>query len=80
MNLYSESNGTSVRRSSEFLVCSASALIFAASTTSAASVGSPMMDSSSATVASLQSVSPSARRLKSGSSEPATPRIAPVLR
>ena len=80
MNLYSESNGTSARRASELRVCSASALIFAASTTRAASVGSPMIDSSSATVASLHSVRPSAKRRKSGSSEPATPRIAPDLR
>ena len=60
-------------------VCSTSALIFAASTTSAASVGSPMIVSSSATVASLQSESPRASRLKSGGSDPATPRILPVL-
>ena len=66
MNLYSESNGTSARRGSVRRVSSASTPILAASTTSAASVGSPMIDSSSATVASLHSTRPSARRVKSG--------------
>ena len=79
MNLYSESNGTSARRGSASRVSSASAPIFAASTTNAASVGSPMTDPSSPTVASVHSIRPSARRRKSGSSPPATPRIAPVF-
>ena len=66
MNLYSESNGTSARRGSARRVSSASTPILAASTTSAASVGSPMIDSSSATVASLHSARPSARPVEVG--------------
>ena len=79
MNLYSESNGTSARRGSAWRVCSASTPIFAASTTNAASVGSPMTDPSSPTVASVHSTRPRARLRKSGGCAPATPRIAPVL-
>ena len=58
MNLYAESNGTSAARGYCVRVSSASAPIFAASTTSAASVGSPTTSPSSDTVASLHSVSP----------------------
>ncbi len=77
MNLYSESNGTSAMRGNARRVSSASTPIFAASTTSAASVGSPMIDSSAATVASLHNARPSARPLKSGVGSPAGPRMAP---
>ena len=77
MNLYSESNGTVVRRGRVRRVSSASTPTLAASTTRAASVGSPMIDSSSATVASLHSTSPSASRVKSGVGAPAVPRMAP---
>src|SRR6516165_8098229 len=79
MNLYSESNGTSASRGRASRVCTASTPIFAASTTNAASVGSPMTDPSSPTVASVHSTRPRARRWKSGSSAPPTPRIAPVF-
>jgi hypothetical protein len=79
MNLYSESNGTSARRGRLRRVSSASTPILAARTTSAASVGSPITDSSSPTVASLERASPSPRREKSGGSAPATPVIAPVF-
>ena len=79
MNLYSESNGTSARRGMASLVCSAPTPIFAASTTKAASVGSPMTDPSSLTVASVHSTRPRARLRKSGRFPPATPRIAPVF-
>ena len=79
MNLYSESNGTSARRGMASRVSPASTPIFAASTTNAASVGSPMSDPSSATVASVHSTRPRARLRKSGSFPPATPRIAPVF-
>ena len=79
MNLYSESNGTSARRGKAARVCSASAPILAASTTNAASVGSPMTDPSSPTVASVHRISPSDNRRKSGNSSPATPRMAPVF-
>ena len=79
MNLYSESNGTSARRGRASRVSPASTPIFAASTTNAASVGSPMTDPSSPTVASVHSTRPRARLRKSGSCPPATPRIAPVL-
>ena len=47
MNLYSESNGTSDSRGYARRVSSASTPSFAASTTSAASVGSPITDPSS---------------------------------
>jgi hypothetical protein len=79
MNLYSESNGTSARRGRASRVSGASAPIFAASTTKAASVGSPMTDPSSPTVASVHRIRPMARRRKSGAAPPATPRIAPVF-
>ena len=79
MNLYSESNGTSARRGTDSRVCAASTPIFAASTTNAASVGSPMTDPSSPTVASVHSTRPSARLRKSGGCPPPAPRIAPVL-
>ena len=79
MNLYRESKGTSARRGSARRVATASTPIFAASTTKAASVGSPMTDPSSPTEASVHSASPSARFLRSGSSPPATLRIAPVF-
>ena len=77
MNLYSESNGTSATRGNVRRVSSASTPILAASTTSAASVGSPMIDSSAATVASLLNASPSASGVKSGVGSPAGPRMAP---
>ena len=73
MNLYSESNGTSARRGRASRVSPASTPIFAASTTNAASVGSPMTDSSSPTVASVHSTRPRARFRKSGGCAPATP-------
>src|SRR5271166_6520236 len=71
MNLYSESNGTSARRGSVCRVCSASTPIFAASTTNAASVGSPMTDPSSPTVASVHSTRvPPSLSLPDGSPRP----------
>jgi hypothetical protein len=79
MNLYSESNGTSASRGYARRVCSASTPSFAASTTSAASVGSPMTAPSSLTVASLSSTSAYASRVKSGISAPATERMPPVF-
>ena len=80
MNLYSESNGTSARRGSASRVSSASTPIFAASTTKAASVGSPMTDLVVADGGvGAQSTRPRARRRKSGTSPPPTPRIAPGL-
>ena len=79
MNLYAESNGTSARRGRASRVCPASTPIFAASTTNAASVGSPMTAPSSSTVASVHSTRPSARRWKSGGFPPPVPRIAPAF-
>src|SRR6266516_175895 len=77
--LYAESNGTSARRDSDSRFCSASTPIFAASPTNAASVGSPMTDPSSPTVASVQSTRPSARRWKSGGFVPHVTRIEPAF-
>ncbi len=51
----------------------------AASTTRAASVGSPITDPSDSTTASLSSTNPRASRVKSGTGAPATERIAPVV-
>ena len=60
MNLYSESKGTSDSRGYARRVSSASTPSLAASTTSAASVGSPITDPSSSTTASLSRARPSA--------------------
>ena len=80
MNLYSESKGTSDRRGYVRRVSSASMPSLAASTTSAASVGSPITEPSSPTIASLSSASPRPSLVKSGTGTPATAVIAPVLR
>jgi hypothetical protein len=79
MNLYAESNGTSATRGNFARVSSASAPSFAASTTRAASVGSPMTAPSSDTVASLQSVSPRASWVNCGTGSPAAWRTSPVF-
>ena len=79
MNLYSESNGTSASRGYARRVSSTSTPIFAARTTRAASVGSPITEPSSPTTASVSSASPSASLVKSGTGAPATEVIGPVL-
>ena len=79
MNLYAESNGTSASRGYARRVSSALTPSFAARTTSAASVGSPITVPSSPTVASVSRASPSARRVKSGTGTPATDSIVPVF-
>ena len=79
MNLYSESNGTSAARGYCAREIPASTPILAASTTRAASVGSPVTVSSSLMIASEHSVRPSASGVKSGTSRPAEARSAPAV-
>ena len=79
MNLYSESNGTSPTRGKRRLVSSTSSPPFAASTTSAASVGSPTI-SPSRTAASLASAIGSRNGSSEVSVSPAMRRILPVGR
>ncbi len=79
MNLYAESNGTAATRGYVRRVSGASTPIFAASTTSAASVGSPTTSPVPETVASLSRHNPYASSVKSGTASPATWVIFPDL-